>query len=114
MSSSLRKIRRQQERKADSPAKVLQGLSNLTGLAELSGKIDEFVLAAGRLESLVEVLDGAEGLVENVVQIKDTFDSLVQRQEKYEASFKRLLELLIQGVGADELKLLLKSLENGQ
>lgn len=102
MSGSLRKMRRQQERRSDSPMKVLQGLSNLNGLADLSGKIDELVQAAGRLESLVEVLDGAEGLVETVVEIKNTFDGLVERQVRQEKALKHLVSLLIQfGVGND-------------
>jgi hypothetical protein len=107
--STIRKIRRQQERK-ESPMKVLQGLSNLSELADLSTKIDEFTVAAKKMEGMVESLEGAEGLIESVVQIKGTFESLVRRQTQCELVVKEILRLLYQG--KEEIDLKLKQLED--
>jgi hypothetical protein len=111
MSNALRKIRRQQERKsADNPLKVIQGLSNLNGLSDLSGKIDSFILAANKMEGLIEDLDGAEGLLESVTSIKNTFESLVRRQDRCESVVKEILRLLHQGEEGIDSKL--KKLED--
>ena len=110
MSSALRKMRRQQERKSESPVKVLQGLSNLSGLADLSGKIDEFVVAANKMEGLISDLEGAEGLLESVTTIKNTFESLVRRQDRCESVLKEVLRLLYQGEEGIDSKL--KKLED--
>jgi hypothetical protein len=110
MSSALRKIRRQQERRGESPMKVLQGLSNLSGLSDLSGKIDEFVVAANKMEGLISDLEGAEGLLESVTSIKNTFESLVRRQDRCESVLKEVLRLLYQGEASIDSKL--KELED--
>lgn len=102
--SALRKIRRQQERK-DNPMKVLQGLSNLSGLSELSTKMDEFTQAAHRMEGLVDQLEGAEGLIESVVEIKAIFESLVLRQDRCESVVREILHLLYQGEDSIDSKL---------
>lgn len=102
--SAIRKLKRQQERK-DAPMKVLQGLSNLSGLADLSTKMEEFTQAATRMEGMVESLEGAEGLIESVVQIKDTFESLVRRQNQCELVVKEILRLLHQGEEGIDAKL---------
>jgi hypothetical protein len=102
--STMRKIRRLQERK-ESPMKVLQGLSNLSGLADLSTKIDEFTVAAKKMEGMVESLEGAEGLIESVIEIKKTFESLVVRQGQCELVVREILRLLHQGDEAIDSKL---------
>jgi hypothetical protein len=85
--------------------KVLQGLSNLSGLVELSTKMDEFTQAAHRMEGLVDQLEGVEGLIENVVAIKATFESLVRRQDCCESVVKEILHLLHQGEDTIDSKL---------
>lgn len=102
--SATRKLRRQQERR-ESPTKVLQGLSKLSGLADLSTKIDEFTAAANRMEGMVESLEGAEGLIESVVEIKNTFESLVRRQDRCEMVVQEILQLLYQGEEGIDSKL---------
>lgn len=102
--NAMRKIRRQQERK-ESPMKVLQGLSNLSGLADLTTKIDEFTVAANKMEGMVESLEGVEGLIESVVQIKSTFESLVLRQDRCDLVVKEILRLLYQGEDGIDSKL---------
>ena len=96
--SAMRKIRRQQDRKAGSnPLKVIEGLSSLNGLTELTPKINEFIVAAKKMEGLVEDLEGTEGLLERVTYISDTFESLVRRQSRSEEVLKEVLRLLYQG-----------------
>lgn len=107
--SAIRKLRRQQDRK-ESPVKVLQGLSNLSGLADLSTKMEEFTQAATRMEEMVESLEGAEGLIKSVVQIKNTFESLVRRQDRCEQVLREVLQLLYQGEEGIDSKL--KKLED--
>lgn len=109
--SALRKMRRQQERKSpENPMKVIQGLSNLQGLVDLAPKIDEFILAANKMEGLVEDLEGAEGLLESVTTIKNTFESLVRRQTQCESVVREILRLLHQGEEGIDSKL--KKLED--
>jgi hypothetical protein len=109
--SALRRIRRQQERKGFSnPLKVIEGLSSLNGLTELAPKINEFIVAANKMESLVEDLEGAEGLLESVTYIKDIFESLVRRQDRCELVVVEILRLLHQGDEAIDSKL--KKLED--
>ena len=109
--SALRKIRRQQERRAGTnPLKVIEGLSSLNGLTELAPKINEFIVAANKMEALVEDLEGAEGLLESVTYIKDTFESLVRRQDRCESVVREILGLLHQGDEAIDSKL--KKLED--
>lgn len=104
--SAIRKLRRQQERKAGSnPLKVIEGLSSLNGLTELAPKINEFIKAAKSMEGLIEDLEGAEGLLERVTYINDTFESLVRRQNRSEEVLKEVLRLLYQGDDAIDSKL---------
>ena len=110
MSSALRKMRRQQERNGESPIKVMQGLSKLNELSELSGKIDDFIVAANKMEGLISDLEGAEGLLESVTSIKNTFSSLVQRQDRCQSALKEVLRLLHQGEDGIDSKL--KKLED--
>jgi len=109
--SALRKIRRQQERKGISnPLKVIEGLSSLSSLTELAPKINEFIVAANKMEALVGDLEGAEGLLESVTHIKNTFESLVIRQGQCELVVKEILRLLYQGDEVIDSKL--KKLED--
>jgi hypothetical protein len=97
-------MKRQQERK-ESPMKVLQGLSNLTGLSDLSTKIDDFIAAASKMESMTEDLEGAEGLLESVTEIKNTFENMVLRQNRCESVVCEILRLLHQGEESIDSKL---------
>jgi hypothetical protein len=102
----MRKIRRKQERKVEgSPMKVIEGLTQLQGLTELAPRINEFIIAAEKMEGMVEDLQGVEGLLENVVSIKNTFDSLVRRQSQSELVLKEILQLLRQGEEGIDSKL---------
>jgi hypothetical protein len=97
MSSAIRKIRRKQERKVGgSPLKAIEGLTQLQGLTELAPRINEFILAAEKMEGMVEDLQGVEGLIESVVEVKNTFESLVNRQNQCELALKEILQLLHQ------------------
>jgi hypothetical protein len=94
----MRKIRRKQERKVgDSPLKVIEGLTQLQGLTELAPRINEFVVAAEKMEGMVADLQGVEGLLESLVEVKNTFESLVRRQNQCEMVLKEILQLLRQG-----------------
>jgi hypothetical protein len=109
--SAMRKIKRKQERNVvDSPLKVIEGLTQLQGLAELAPRINEFVSAAERMEGMVDNLQGVEGLLESVLEIKNTFESLVRRQNQSELVLREVLQLLRQGEEGIDSKL--KKLED--
>ncbi|MFA6358972.1 MAG: hypothetical protein WCY09_09980 [Candidatus Omnitrophota bacterium] len=86
-----RSIRRAAEKKAaksgTSPVQLLKGLANLDGVVNLSTKLDEFLVASGKMEAIAEKLDESETLeaigdVRAVATtLKEQVEGVVERQK---------------------------------
>jgi hypothetical protein len=86
-----RSIRRAAEKKATkagiSPVQLVQGLANLDGVATLSAKLEEFVVASRKMEAIAEKLDEGETLEalgnvrELTTTLKDQVEGIAKRQK---------------------------------
>jgi hypothetical protein len=96
-----RSIRRAAEKKAvrsgTSPVKLLNSLSNLDGIATLSTKLEEFLVASKKMEAIAERLDDIEAISEAqaaAVTLRDNFESLLKRQCLHEEVLFALIDNL--------------------
>jgi hypothetical protein len=99
-----RSIRRAAEKKAirsgTSPVKLLNSLSNLDGIATLSTKLDEFLVASKKMEAIAGKLDEAEtvetlGAVRDVAtKLNGQLESTIKKQELHNEILLKLIAYL--------------------
>lgn len=84
-----RSIRRAAEKKAiragTSPTQLLHSLANLDGVATLSAKLDDFLVASKKMEAIAEKLDEAE----TIETLEDVQELAIALKEQLETTSKR-------------------------
>ncbi len=109
-----RSIRRAAEKKAiregTSPVQILKSLSNLEGVATLSTKLEEFLVASQKMEAIADKLDEAETLeqLQNVRRLATTFEEQIEGLYRKQALQSQvvvdLIEYLMGGKTPDSQK----------
>lgn len=106
-----RSFRRAAEKKAvrsgASPVQLLKGLANLDGVANLSAKLEEFLVASRKMEAIAEKLDEA-GTLEALgdvrvvaTTLKDQVQIISYMQAVQVQVLIDLIDFLMEGVNPD-------------